>query len=176
MLTERSSTSDGSTFYTFSPGLLRNHQLVCRVHGDSVSTMLKIMIRQDNVAFAQWFSKLTAASLFSEYKSRCIEESPFPWPPLVALSPRATSVASFLGVFPERVYKYTCGYVTKYILHKWQHTIYVLCCAFLFLEYPGNDSTSVRKIVGFNAPQGRLATSGDILVFWLSPLLLASSG
>ena len=59
MLTERSSTSDGSTFYTFSPGLLRNHQLVCRVHGDNVSTMLKVMIRQDNVAFAQWFSKLT---------------------------------------------------------------------------------------------------------------------
>lgn len=100
----------------------------------------------------------TAASLFSEYKSRCIEESPFPWPPLVALSPGATSVASFLGVFPERVYKYTCSYVTKYIfsffffLHKWQHTIYVLCCTSLFLEYPGNDSTSVRKIVGFNAP------------------------
>lgn len=58
--------------------------LVYRVHGDSVSRLLKIMLRQENVAFVRWSSKLPAG-VVSECRSRCVEGCPSPWPPPVAL-------------------------------------------------------------------------------------------
>lgn len=95
MLTEHKYI-DGSAIYT----LLRNHQVGLQSRWE-LSRLLKITIRQDNLAFEREFSNLIGHEIYQlilSIKTGNEGNSP-PQPPLVALSPGVASVASFLSSF-----------------------------------------------------------------------------